>query len=49
MKKFLNLIVLALIVFSLINCGSSKKSKVAKLDEKTKKYWKWNSATGGEW
>jgi hypothetical protein len=49
MKKILTLIVVILISSSLITCRSSKKKKMDKLDEKTKKYWKWNSSTGGNW
>lgn len=50
MKKILTLIVVVFIGTAAISCRSSKKNKkLDKLDEKTKKYWRWNSSTGGEW
>lgn len=48
MKKVLTIVLVVFISSAVVSCRSSKKPN-AKLDEKTKKYWKWNSATGGEW
>lgn len=49
MKKILTIILAVFIGSAVISCRSSKNKKLDKLDEKTKKYWKWNSSTGGEW